>query len=204
VQLPLPGRFNVTNAMIAAECVVALGYDPAVVAQALAVVTPPPGRFEFVDHGQPFAVIVDYAHTPEAIENVLVTARELLAPDGRLIVVIGAGGDRDWSKRPQMGQVASDRADLLFITSDNPRSEDPSAIIAAVASGCRATEPVLIEDRREAIFEAVASARSGDVVVLAGKGHEVTQVVGDESLPFDDREVVVRAIDERRPGGDWS
>lgn len=204
LRLPLPGRFNVTNAMIAAECVVALGYEPAVVAEALGVVTPPPGRLEFVDRGQPFAVIVDYAHTPDAIENVLVTARELISPSGSVISVIGAGGDRDRSKRPLMGQVASDLADLLFITSDNPRSEDPSAIIAAVASGCHGTEPVLIADRREAILEAVASARPGDVVVLAGKGHEVTQVIGGETLPFDDREVAALAIDERRLGGGWA
>ena len=130
VRLPLAGRFNVSNALAAAEAVIALGHSPEDVAGALATVTAPPGRFELVDQGQPFAVVVDYAHTPDALANLLTTARELVDPAGRLHVVFGCGGDRDRSKRPQMGAVASELADVVMVTSDNPRSEDPAAIIA--------------------------------------------------------------------------
>jgi len=200
VHLPLAGRFNVSNALAAAEAVVALGHDPAAVAAALATVGAPPGRFEVVDQGQPFPVVVDYAHTPDALGNLLVTARELVV-GGRLRVVFGCGGDRDTTKRPQMGAVASDLADDVMLTSDNPRSEDPAAIIAAVKSGTR--EPVRVEiDRRVAIEAVLADARAGDVVVIAGKGHETTQTIGADVTAFDDRRVAGEWLDAHGwPGG---
>ena len=187
VRLPLVGRFNVSNALAAAETVVALGHAPADVAAALSTVEAPPGRFEVVDRGQPFPVIVDYAHTPDALANLLTTARELVA-GGRLRVVFGCGGDRDRTKRPQMGAVASELADDVTLTSDNPRSEDPTAIIAAVKSGT--TTPVDVEiDRRLAIEAVLAASGPGDVVVIAGKGHETTQIIGSDVIAFDDRAV---------------
>lgn len=188
VRLPLAGRFNVSNALAAAEVVVALGHDPAAVAGALATVHAPPGRFEVVDLGQPFTVVVDYAHTPDALTNLLGAARELVAPGARLRVVFGCGGDRDRTKRPQMGAVAGDLADDVMVTSDNPRSEDPATIIAAVISGT--TAPVDVEvDRRTAIETVLGRAGAGDVVVIAGKGHETTQTTGAVVAAFDDREV---------------
>ncbi len=158
----------------------------------------PPGRFELVDAGQPFLVVVDYAHTPDGLEQLLETARELTA--GRLVVVFGCGGDRDRSKRPRMGEVACRLADVVVVTSDNPRSEDPSAIIAAVKNGCVGREPMTEIDRRTAIGTAIDGAGEGDVVVIAGKGHETTQVVGDRVLPFDDRAVAR----EHLAGRGWS
>lgn len=188
VSLPLAGRFNVSNALAAAEAVVALGHEPAAVAAAFADAPAPPGRFEVVDAGQPFAVVVDYAHTPDALSNLLEASRELVTGSGRLRVVFGCGGDRDATKRPQMGSVASDLADDVVLTSDNPRSEDPAAIIAAVKFGI--TGPVTVEaDRRRAIEGALAAAGEGDVVVIAGKGHETTQTIGATVTAFDDRVV---------------
>lgn len=187
VRLPLAGRFNVSNALAAAEAVVAIGHDPAAVAEALSSVEAPPGRFEVVDQGQPFPVIVDYAHTPDALGNLLTTARELVT-SGRLRVVFGCGGDRDRGKRPQMGAIASELADDVMLTSDNPRSEDPAAIIAAVKSGT--TSDVSVEIDRQAAIEAVlGDASDGDVVVIAGKGHETTQTIGSVVASFDDRRV---------------
>lgn len=188
VRLPLAGRFNVSNALAAAEAVRALGHDAAAIAAALSDAVAPPGRFETIDEGQPFAVVVDYAHTPDALANLLATGRELAAPDGRLRVAFGCGGDRDRTKRPEMGRIASELADDVVVTSDNPRSEDPAAIIAAVTAG--ATAPVRTEiDRRVAIASVLAAAAPGDVVVIAGKGHETTQTIGDDVEPFDDRAV---------------
>ena len=145
-----------------------------------------PGRFEAVDEGQPFAVIVDYAHTPDSLGNVLATARDLT--DGRVLVVFGAGGDRDRGKRPLMGKVAVDLADVVVVTSDNPRGEEPLAIIQDVLQGSGA-EVEIDPDRRSAIARAVGLAESGDVVVIAGKGHEQGQEIAGEKLPFDDRDV---------------
>ncbi len=199
VQLPLRGRFNVTNALIAAEILVALGHPPLAVASALTGVVAPAGRFESVDRGQDFAVLVDFAHTPDALDVMLDAASELTGPDGRLIVVFGAGGDRDRSKRPQMGEVVSRNADVVIVTSDNPRSELPSTIMAAVAEGCREVEPILIEDRREAIAAAIDAAGSGDVIVIAGKGHETTQTIGDRVEPFDDRLVAAELLEAILP-----
>jgi UDP-N-acetylmuramoyl-L-alanyl-D-glutamate--2,6-diaminopimelate ligase len=198
IDLPLVGRFNVVNAIAAGEVCVALGHASDAVAGALSSVAPPPGRFELVDAGQPFLVVVDYAHTPDGLDQLLETARELTT--GRLIVVFGCGGDRDRSKRPRMGEVACRLADVVIVTSDNPRSEDPSAIIAAVKNGCIGREPSTEIDREAAIGQAIEGATHGDVVVIAGKGHETTQVIGDSTVPFDDR-AVARAQLARRGWG---
>ncbi len=151
-----------------------------------------PGRFESVDEGQPFHVIVDYAHKPGALENVLRAARDLAA-GSRVLVVLGAGGDRDRGKRPLMGQLASELADVAIVTSDNPRSEEPAAIIAEVVAG--ATRDVEVEpDRAAAIARAVEQARDGDVVLIAGKGAEQGQEFADRTVPFDDREAARDAL----------
>jgi UDP-N-acetylmuramoyl-L-alanyl-D-glutamate--2,6-diaminopimelate ligase len=156
-----------------------------------------PGRFEAIEAGQPFAVLVDYAHTPESLREVLAAARSASA--GRLIVVFGAGGDRDRDKRPQMGAEAARLADQLVLTSDNPRSEDPLAIIADIAAGVPDPSAVTIEpDRAAAIAAGIAAAQPGDVVVIAGKGHETTQTIGDTVTAFDDR-AVARSVLEARP-----
>ncbi|MDX6726347.1 MAG: UDP-N-acetylmuramoyl-L-alanyl-D-glutamate--2,6-diaminopimelate ligase, partial [Baekduia sp.] len=153
-----------------------------------------PGRFEPVDAGQEFAVVVDYSHKPDALDNVLRTARDM-APRN-LIVVVGAGGDRDRGKRPLMGAAAAQHADTVILTSDNPRSEQPEAIIAALAEG--APEATRIVDRRAAIERAIGLAGAGDVVVIAGKGHETYQeIAGGVKLPFDDREVAREALRAR-------
>jgi UDP-N-acetylmuramoyl-L-alanyl-D-glutamate--2,6-diaminopimelate ligase len=187
VDLPVPGRHNVSNALLAAEACRQLDVDDDVIARALADVPVVPGRFEAVDDGQPFTVVVDYAHTPDALEEVLGAARELVG-DGGITVVFGCGGDRDAAKRPAMGEVACRLADLVVLTNDNPRSEDPLRIIEEIRSGC-SDAPVVEPDRRAAIRLALSSADPGDLVLIAGKGHERGQVQGDRVEPFDDREV---------------
>jgi UDP-N-acetylmuramoyl-L-alanyl-D-glutamate--2,6-diaminopimelate ligase len=186
----LPGDFNVENALAAIAAVSELGVDLESAAVALGDAARIPGRLEPVDAGQPFAVIVDYAHTPDSLENVLGAARRLAA--GRVLAVFGAGGDRDREKRPLMGEIAARLADLAVVTSDNPRSEDPDAIVAQIVAGASdgATDLRVEVDRRAAIAKALAEARSGDVVVIAGKGHEQGQEFeGGRMIPFDDREV---------------
>jgi UDP-N-acetylmuramoyl-L-alanyl-D-glutamate--2,6-diaminopimelate ligase len=184
----LPGEFNVSNAVGAFAAATAMGVEPSVVAEGLSRAAPPPGRFEPVDEGQPFSVLVDYAHTPDSLENVLRAARPLTS--GRLIVVVGAGGDRDRDKRPKMGRAAAAGADFAFFTSDNPRSEDPGAIVAEVRAGAASDDVEAITDRREAIARALTFAQPGDTVVIAGKGHEQGQEFENgRKLPFDDREV---------------
>src|SRR5215211_6129390 len=192
---PLPGRFNVLNALGAIAAVRALGVDDATIAAALPHAARVPGRFEPVDEGQPFAVLVDYAHTPDSLHNVLRAARPLAA--GRVIVVFGAGGDRDRAKRPLMGAVACEHADVVIVTSDNPRSEEPEAIVAAILEGCE--QGVEIEvDRRAAIERAVEIAGAGDVVIVAGKGHEQGQeFAGGHKVPFDDVTVAREALRAR-------
>jgi UDP-N-acetylmuramoyl-L-alanyl-D-glutamate--2,6-diaminopimelate ligase len=157
---------------------------------------PVPGRFQPVDRGQEFGVFVDYAHTDDALAKVLDVARDLTT--GRLIVVFGAGGGRDTTKRARMGEAAGSRADLTVVTSDNPRDEDPNAIIAAIESGLRSSGGafVSVPDRRSAIREALQAARAGDVVVIAGKGHERFQAIGNETLPFNDGEVAHELLGE--------
>jgi UDP-N-acetylmuramoyl-L-alanyl-D-glutamate--2,6-diaminopimelate ligase len=195
LRVPLPGPYNVANALGVFAVGVALGWDPDEVATGIASVTTVPGRLESVDAGQPFSVLVDYAHTPDALANVLRAARALT--DGRLIVVFGCGGDRDVGKRPEMGRVATELADLTFITSDNPRSEHPASIVAAIEGGARPGSFTSIVDRAEAIAAAISQARDGDVVVIAGKGHETGQRFADRVIPFDDR-IVARQVLEGR------
>ncbi len=190
VRLPLPGRFNQLNALGALAAVEALGVS--LPAAALARVELVPGRFEPVDEGQSFSVLVDYAHTPDSLDNVLRAARELA--DGRVICVFGAGGDRDRGKRPLMGEIAGRLSDVAIVTSDNPRSEDPEAIIDAIESGMTGSWE-READRRAAIERAVGMARPGDVVVIAGKGHEQGQEFADgRKEPFDDRAVAAEAL----------
>lgn len=185
VHLPMAGAFNVANATLAAEIAVALGHRPDDVAEALATTPPAPGRFEMIDQGQSFSVIVDYAHTHDALEAVLTAARAITK--NSLIVVFGAGGNRDREKRPLMGRVVRDLADRVVVTSDNPRDEPPDSIISAIVSGM-AIPPDLVEvDRRRAIAAAFDVAAEGDLVLVAGKGHEATQTIGSEVLSFDDR-----------------
>jgi UDP-N-acetylmuramoyl-L-alanyl-D-glutamate--2,6-diaminopimelate ligase len=185
IDLKLQGRFNVENALAAAAAARLLGVGDEAIAAGLATVPGVPGRFESVDEGQPFAVIVDYAHKPGALENVLRTARELAG--GRVICVFGCGGDRDRGKRPLMGRIALELADRAILTSDNPRSEDPQAIIAEVLAGAPDLE--VEPDRARAIAAAIHGAEPGDVVLIAGKGHEQGQEIDGVVHPFDDREV---------------
>ena len=191
VELRLRGRFNVENALGALYAARALGIEDDAIRRGLESVRGVPGRFESVDEGQPFHVIVDYAHKPGALESVLRAARELA--DGRVIVVVGAAGDRDRGKRPLMGRIASELADVAIVTSDNPRSEDPEAIIDEVVAGARNGVEVEL-DRRTAIAHAVELAREGDVVLIAGKGAEQGQEFAERTVPFDDREAAREAL----------
>jgi UDP-N-acetylmuramoyl-L-alanyl-D-glutamate--2,6-diaminopimelate ligase len=204
VASPLIGEHNVQNLLAAVAVGLALGLELPAIAAALEAVDTVPGRFEQVRAGQPFLVVVDYAHTPDALERVLATARKLTR--GRLAVVFGCGGDRDRGKRPLMGAIAARLGDQVWITSDNPRTERPEAIIAEIVEGVRsvglppdryATSP----DRAEAIRAALAWARAGDAVLIAGKGHETYQIIGSDVRPFDDREVARRALSGAEEGG---
>ncbi|MFD3747557.1 UDP-N-acetylmuramoyl-L-alanyl-D-glutamate--2,6-diaminopimelate ligase [Nocardia sp. NPDC058633] len=205
VRLRLPGRYNVANALLAVAVCAAAGVDPTVAAPALAVVDVP-GRMQRVERGQDFLAVVDYAHKPAAIESVVTTLRGHLteAGVGRLAVVLGAGGDRDVAKRPLMGAAAARGADLVIVTDDNPRTEDPAAIRSAMVAGAHelpATDRGEIReigDRAAAIAAALDWARAGDVVLVAGKGHEVGQEIKGVKHPFDDREVVAAALDALR------
>lgn len=194
VELGLPGVFNVQNALAAAAAAEALGIEPDAIADGLSAMDAVPGRFEVVDAGQPFGVIVDYAHTPQALENVLRAARQL--SPRRLICVFGCGGDRDPDKRPKMGRVATELADRTIITSDNPRSEDPLAIIDAIVAGAVGDSYVTEPDRASAIRMALEMAEAADLVVIAGKGHETYQIFADRTIDFDDREVARALIAE--------
>jgi UDP-N-acetylmuramoyl-L-alanyl-D-glutamate--2,6-diaminopimelate ligase len=200
--LPMLGRHNAWNAAAAFAAGRALGYSAGDVARGLASMTGVPGRLERVRAGQPYEVVVDYAHTPDALARALASAREHAR--GRVIVVFGCGGDRDRAKRPVMGRIAAGAADRVWVTSDNPRSEDPGAIADAILAGARAVTPsdhVRLElDRRAAIGAALGEARAGDVVLIAGKGHETTQTIGADVLPFDDRAVAREWIEARRGG----
>ena len=190
VRIGIGGAFNVYNGLSAAAAALALGLDLKTIAAGLGAAQGAPGRFESVECGQDFGVVVDYAHTPDELENVLKTARNLTS--GRLIVVFGCGGDRDRGKRPIMGGIGADLADVAVVTSDNPRSEDPDAIIREVLAGIPAAKmsKVTVEpDRRAAIEAAIRMARTGDLVVIAGKGHEDYQILRDRTIHFDDREV---------------
>jgi UDP-N-acetylmuramoyl-L-alanyl-D-glutamate--2,6-diaminopimelate ligase len=201
---PLIGEHNVMNLLGAIGVGLALGLPRDTIKDALVNVGAVPGRFEQVTAGQPFLVVVDYAHTPDALERVLTTARKLTS--GRLGVVFGCGGDRDRGKRPIMGGIAARLCDQVWVTSDNPRSEPPAVIIDQIVAGIRETgapaERYLTEpDRRRAIGAALAWGRRGDTVVIAGKGHETYQIVGPSVLPFDDREVARQSLSAQYPGG---
>lgn len=206
LMLPLQGEHNVENALVAAGIASALGCDPSAILEALSQLTTPPGRLEPVRlpsglRGAPFEVLVDYAHSPDALERVLRTLRARVdeARSGRLLCVFGCGGDRDQGKRRPMGAAAGRLADVVVVTSDNPRSEDPARIARAVADGVESesgTTPMLELDRRRAIAAALAMAGEGDVVLIAGKGHETTQAIGGDVLTFDDRVVAAEILDE--------
>ncbi len=197
LHLALAGTYNVANALGAFAAAIGLGVDAETAAQGLAGVDRVPGRLERVEDAGEFTVLVDYAHTPDALATVLATARGVTR--GRLITVFGCGGDRDRGKRPLMAEVGSRLADLAILTSDNPRSEDPAAILDEMVAGVPSGRTVeIIVDRRAAIARAVEQARPGDVIVIAGKGHETVQIVGDRRLPFDDREEARRALRARR------
>ncbi len=195
VELHLAGRHNVLNALEVAASAEVLGVPLTDIVEGLSTAEPPPGRFELVDAGQPFTLVVDYAHTPDALSAALDAARSAAGPEGRVGVVFGCGGDRDRDKRPQMGRTAAEEADFVVLTNDNPRHEDPASILADIKAGVPATTQVqVIPDRAEAIAVAIGMANPGDVLVLAGKGHESTQVIGDTVTPFDDRAVALSVL----------
>ena len=199
VRLPITGYFNVYNSLAALGATVTAGITVDQAVRGLAWAKAVPGRLEAVDVGQSFTVLVDYAHTPDGLQNALQAVRGLASR--RSIVVFGCGGDRDKTKRPLMGEVAGKMADVVIVTSDNPRSEDPWAICEAVAQGLRRTigdKPYeIIVDRREAIYHAVELAKPSDIILIAGKGHETEQIIGDRIIHFDDREEATRAIQKR-------
>ena len=195
-RLRLPGRFNLANALIAAGCAHLLGFDAGQIAGGLGALSSVSGRFEVIAD-EPVTVVVDYAHTPEGIETVIETARTL--SQGRVIAVFGAGGDRDRGKRPQMGKAAS-AADLVIVTTDNPRSEDPPTIAAEVLAGAEHPAAMAIIDRRQAIATALESARPGDIVLILGKGHESTQEIGGVFHPFSDQKIAQSWLAARAGG----
>ncbi len=207
LRLALAGHFNVANALGALAAAAALGIDLDTAAAGLRGLAGVPGRFERVDEGQPFTVLVDYAHTPDSLENVLRAARAVT--EGRVLVVFGCGGDRDRAKRPLMGEIAGKLADVAVVTSDNPRSEPPGAIVAQIVEGVRrsaAADRYHVEvDRRAAIRHTLGLARAGDAVLIAGKGHEQGQEFeGGRKIPFDDRVVAAQELRAlRRQGGAW-
>jgi UDP-N-acetylmuramyl-tripeptide synthetase len=193
LESPLVGQINVYNILAAWCTAFANGIDPEVIAEGIRECSAVPGRFERVQMGQPFLVVVDYAHTDDALRNTIAVARRLT--DKRVITLFGCGGDRDRTKRPLMGKAAAEGSDLVVLTSDNPRSEDPLAIMNDAMVGIRRLDtPHIAEvDREKAIRRAIEAAGPGDVVIIAGKGHETYQILKDKTIPFDDREVA-RAV----------
>jgi UDP-N-acetylmuramoyl-L-alanyl-D-glutamate--2,6-diaminopimelate ligase len=194
IESPLIGRINVYNILAACGAGLSYGLAPETIARGIAALRAVPGRFERVDEGQPFVVVVDYAHTDDALRNVISVARGLNPK--RVITLFGCGGDRDRSKRPLMGQAAAEASDLVILTSDNPRSEDPLAIMNDALVGIRRTDVAHIvePDRTAAISRAIKEANAGDIVILAGKGHEPYQVLRDKTIPFDDRLVASEVL----------
>jgi len=201
MRVHLAGRHNVLNALCALCIAGGLGLPIGEVAAGIEALRAVPGRFELVDAGQDFSVVVDYAHTEDGLRNVLRAARELCPR--RMLVVFGCGGDRDRTKRPKMGAAVAEAADFAILTSDNPRTEDPVCILRDVEAGMetagkvRDMDYLVIEDRAEAIHRAVGMATRGDLVLIAGKGHEDYQIIGEERRHFDDREVAREALDGR-------
>jgi UDP-N-acetylmuramoyl-L-alanyl-D-glutamate--2,6-diaminopimelate ligase len=193
VRLSLLGRFNVANALCAAATAIALGLDPLSISTGLAAQQFVSGRAEPIDVGQSFTILLDFAHTPDALAKIGAMAREICP--GRLLIVFGCGGDRDPGKRPLMAEAACSHADVVVVTSDNPRSEDPLAIIEDIKPGLNhSTDTVIEPDRRKAIEHALSLCREGDLLIVAGKGHEDYQIIGRERLHFDDREVIERYL----------
>jgi len=194
IRTSLLGKPNLYNIGAALGTAIALGISREAMTAGIHNLANVPGRFEAVTAGQKFRVIVDYAHTDDALQKVLNSAREITS--GNLIVVFGCGGDRDRSKRPAMGEVAAQCSDFVVVTSDNPRTEDPMAIIAEIEKGLKGARYIVIPDRREAIRVALTEARPNDTVVIAGKGHETYQTIGTTSFPFDDRVVARELLNE--------
>ncbi len=196
INSPLVGKPHVYNMLSATAAALELGYDLDSIQKALKTCVGAPGRFERVPHDGDFAIVVDYAHSDDALLNTLKTARSLT--DGRIITVFGCGGDRDKTKRQPMGEIAGQHSDLVIITSDNPRTEEPLKIIAEIEKGIKKTDcPYLINsDRREAIFQAISKAKPKDVVIIAGKGHETYQIIGNDKYHFDDREAAIEALEK--------
>ncbi|MCX8063633.1 MAG: UDP-N-acetylmuramoyl-L-alanyl-D-glutamate--2,6-diaminopimelate ligase [Candidatus Hydrogenedentes bacterium] len=201
VKMPLIGRYNVLNALCASAIAKVLGIEWEYIKRGLETLRKVPGRFEIIDESTDFTVVVDYAHTEDGLNKVLTTARELT--EGRIITVFGCGGNRDKAKRPKMGYTAGIMSDFVIVTSDNPRNEDPMEIIAEIEKGVlsagrnKGKDFFVIEDREEAIRFAVNFASKGDMVIIAGKGHEPYQIIGDKKIPFDDREVARKYLKER-------
>jgi len=195
VQMGLVGKFNVYNILATIGACLASGLKLNSILESIQDLASVPGRFELVDAGQDFNVIVDYAHTPDSLENVLTTIGEFTA--GKIYCIIGCGGDRDKSKRPIMAEIASDLSDYPIFTSDNPRTEDPVAILNDMEAGAKQKSYQIIVDRKEAIEYAINEATSGDVVLIAGKGHESYQIIGEKILDFDDRKVARNAIEKK-------
>ncbi len=202
IDVPIGGDFNVSNSLAAITTAVELGIDPEVAAAGLARLSPVPGRFEAIESAAAAArgltIVVDYAHTPDGLASVLQSARQHVGSGGSLVAVFGCGGDRDRDKRPQMGAVAAAAADRVIVTSDNPRHEDPQAIIDQIVGGIDRSAAAHVEsiiDRREAIHRAIETARAGDVVIIAGKGHEQTQEFADRVIEFDDRRIAVDCVE---------
>ena len=200
VDFAVPGEFSVYNSMGAAVCLVEMGYDFREVLDALSQCGGVPGRMELVKTDTPYSVIIDYAHTPDGLENVLTSVHEIT--DGRVICVFGCGGDRDKTKRPIMGEIGSRLADIAVITSDNPRSEDPQAIIDDIMVGVvKHGAKIIVEpDRTKAIAKALSAAKAGDVIVLAGKGHETYQILASGKIHYDEREIVAKILSEKTGG----
>ena len=200
ISTKIAGMFNVYNTMAAVGAALYEGLTMEQIVKALSTFTAVPGRFELIEEGQDFAVVVDYAHTPDGLENILQTAKKIV--ENRILVVFGCGGDRDATKRPIMGRIAAQFGDRVFVTSDNPRTENPVQIVKDVEVGVKeglhdgVTYEVIV-DRREAIHKAIKEATTGDVVIIAGKGHEDYQILKDETIHFDDREVAREALKER-------
>ncbi len=198
VRLKVPGVFSVYNAMAAGTCVLALGFPFASVVAAMSCLVSPKGRAEVVPTDENFTVIIDYAHTPDGLQSILKTLRATTR--GRLVTLFGCGGDRDKTKRPQMGQIAVDYSDAVIVTSDNPRTEEPGEIIKDILAGMQNTKTpyTVVENRSKAIEHAVLNARENDVILLAGKGHETYQILGHQTVHLDEREVVAAALQKRR------
>jgi UDP-N-acetylmuramoyl-L-alanyl-D-glutamate--2,6-diaminopimelate ligase len=193
------GLFNVYNTLAAIGACLLEGISMEDIDKALKTFSAVPGRFELIEEGQPFAVVVDYAHTPDGLENILQTAKAI--QENRIIVVFGCGGDRDATKRPIMGRIAAQYGDVVYVTSDNPRTEDPVQIVKDVEVGVKdglreGTHYEVIVDRREAIQHAIQNAKAGDIVLIAGKGHEDYQILKDKTIHFDDREEARAALKE--------